>query len=84
MVLNHFDAQSFDAQPFAPHVGHSPPLIPSPLQVSQGDIFNGVERILVVRCATLIIFFKIYGQKYCCVEREINVEAQLSADEGFK
>ena len=70
VVLKPFDAQSFEAQPFAPHVGHSPPLIPSPLHVSQGDIFlfNGVERILVVRCATLIIlliFFEIYGQKCC-------------------
>lgn len=40
VMLNSFDAQSLDAQPFAPHVGHSPPLIPSPWQVSQeGDIF---------------------------------------------
>jgi hypothetical protein len=30
--------------------------------------------------------FKIYGQKCCCVEREMSIEvgAQLSADEGFK
>lgn len=45
-MLNPFDAHP--AQPCAPHVGHSPPLILLPWQVSQeGDIFllNGVEDI---------------------------------------
>jgi hypothetical protein len=69
-------------QPFAPHVGHSPPWIPKPLHVSQGAIFlfNGVERILAERYATLIIllmFFKIYRQKCCCVEREISIKVEV-------
>jgi len=32
-------AQTFVAQPFLPQLGHSPPLIPKPWQVSQVGIF---------------------------------------------